>query len=125
MNPHHNRVIKLNVLHNENQDAILKKAKNLKTVPEPWGKVYLTKDLHPAMVMENNRIFRAKKELEKIPENKGKVKYEKGELKVDGVMKDSVMLPHPPRCSARGRDVGWQHMPRGLRCLATLSPEPL
>ena len=67
-------------------------AKKLKEASEPWGKVYLTKDLHPAMVTENNRILKLKRELEKIPENKGKVRYEKGELKLNGVVQDKNLF---------------------------------
>ena len=92
-NERYARAIKLNVVDKSNRNTIMKKSRELKEAAEPWKKVYINHDLHPAMVEENKRLRKKKKALQSLEENKEKeIKIEKGELKVDGEVVDSNLL---------------------------------
>ena len=92
-NERYARAIKLNVVDKSNRNTIIKKSRELKEAAEPWKKVYINHDLHPAMVEENKRLRKKKKALQSLEENKEKeIKIEKGELKVDGEVVDSNLL---------------------------------
>ena len=70
-----------------------KKSKETKNRQDPWNRVYINYDLHPADVEENKRLRKKKKTLLSKDENKNKeIKIERGSLFVDGVIVDSNIL---------------------------------
>ena len=91
--PNYHRIIKMNVHSKHSRDTIMNVTKKLKDVGPPWDKIYLKKDLHPAMIQENNRLRFKLKKLKSLEENNGKnVKIEKGKLKIDNVIVDQNLL---------------------------------
>ena len=54
----------------DKQRKILENAKNLKEVPE-YGRIYIRKDTHPTVRVEQNRLRKIEKEKAK-PQNTGK-----------------------------------------------------
>ena len=92
-NPAYHRVIKVGVGNKGTRDNILLKAKELKNAGDIWSKVYLKRDQHPIIIQENKRLWKKKKELEKLEENKDKlVKLEKGKLSIDGLVVDKNLF---------------------------------
>ena len=92
-NERYPRSIKCNVISKANRTDIAKKSKELKNRQDPWNRVYINYDLHPADVEENKRLRKKKKVLLSKDENKDKeIKIEKGSLFVDGVIVDSNIL---------------------------------
>ena len=73
------------------RNAMLEKAKNLKTAGLPFSNVYVKKDIHPAIRKEFNRLHRREREEKDKPENQGTViRYDSRErvLLRDGVVID-------------------------------------
>ena len=54
--PNYHRYVKVNVHVKMYCDAIINEAKKLKDVNSPWDNIYMKKDLHPAVIQENNRL---------------------------------------------------------------------
>ena len=77
------------------RDTVLKLAPKLKSLNEPWKRIYVKKDLHPVYVKENQRIRKKKKELimrYETDEEEHEITLIKGELKVDGLIVDRNMF---------------------------------
>jgi len=55
----------------QQRDTILQQAKNLKNADGPMSKVYMKKDLHPAVRKEMNRLRKREKEEKEKAENVG------------------------------------------------------
>ena len=76
------RLLKIDVQSKESRDAILEKARHLKTRNEPWCKVYVKKDVHIVYAKENQRLNNRRKELrEKNPNSD--IKIIDGKLLID------------------------------------------
>lgn len=87
-----NRPVLISLKTTSERNDILKVAKDLKTGPKEFRKIYLKKDVHPAVRREYNRLRQVEKEERGKPENEGKtVEYikETREIKVDGIAVDS------------------------------------
>ena len=91
----YNRVTKIILNDKSERDNILENAKKLKHVEDPWKNIYLKKDLHPAILEEDKRLNKKKKDLKKEQVNNGKeVIIERGKLKVDGIIVDQNLFFH-------------------------------
>ena len=55
----------------QSRNAILEKAKHLKSAGPPYSRVYIKKDMHPAVRKELSRLRRREKEEKEKPENQG------------------------------------------------------
>ena len=85
----HKRLVKVVLPSVKIRNVILDNTKKLKTLAEPWSKVYVNKDLHPVYQQENRRISSRFKELKNDPGNTGKtVALTKGKLLVEGNVVD-------------------------------------
>ena len=67
-NPNYNRHIKVDVRSKVIRDKIMNEAKKLKDVKAPWNAIYIKKDLHPAITLENNRLRFKMKKLKSLEE---------------------------------------------------------
>ena len=65
-------------VHNQGQrDSILKMAKQLKAANGPLSRVYIKKDVHPAVRQETARLWKREREEKEKPENMGiNIKYD-------------------------------------------------
>ena len=92
-NPSFHRYVKLTLESKEQRDQILQKARELKDKGEPWCKTYLKRDLHPAVLHENKRLWKKKKVMQQDEQYKNKeIKIDKGKLLVDGAVVDCNIL---------------------------------
>ena len=75
----------------QGRDKVLPLSSKIKSLPEPWSKVYLKKDLHPVYSKENQRIRKKRYDLQTQFTNNNEqreVKIVRGQLQVDGVTVD-------------------------------------
>ena len=75
----------------DERDKVLPLSSKLKSLPEPWSKVYVKKDLHPVYSKENQRIRKKRYDLQTQFNNNNEqreVKIVNGQLQVDGVTVD-------------------------------------
>lgn len=71
------RPILIVVTDQKERDMILTKAKNLKNAGNELSKVYIKKDVHPAVRRENARLWKREREEKEKPENMGvNIRYE-------------------------------------------------
>ena len=75
----------------DEREKVLPLSSKLKSLPEPWSKVYVKKDLHPVYSKENQRIRKKRYDLQTQFNNNNErreVKIVNGQLQVDGVTVD-------------------------------------
>ena len=85
------RAMKVVTTSAEERDKVLPLSSKLKSLPEPWSKVYVKKDLHPVYSKENQRIRKKRYDLQTQFTNNNEqreVKIVNGQLQVDGVTVD-------------------------------------
>ena len=84
-----NRAIKIKLPSKKERDEFLKGGNKLKTLNDPWKKIYIKKDLHPVYNQENTRMRKKFYALKSDPNNANKeIKLEKGILTIDGIPVD-------------------------------------
>ena len=91
------RPILVRVISREVRDTVLEKTKELKDAGEVYKKIYIKKDVHPAVRKEWNRLREAEKLEKEKPVNSGvEIRLDTRERKLyrDGVVIDS-WTPHP------------------------------
>ena len=85
----HKRLVKVVLPSVKIRNDILDNTKKLKTMNEPWSRIYINKDVHPVYQQENRRMSTRFKTLKNDPENAEKaILLTKGKLTVDGVVVD-------------------------------------
>ena len=72
------------------RNAILEKAKHLKTAGPPFSSVYIKKDIHPAIRKELSRLRRREREEKDKPENAGTVIAYDSKARV--LLRDGVVI---------------------------------
>lgn len=85
------RAMKVVTTSAEEREKVLPLSSKLKSLPEPWSKVYVKKDLHPVYSKENRRIRKKRFDLQTQFTNNNEqreVKIVNGQLQVDGVTVD-------------------------------------
>ena len=81
----------LKVTFGSDSRPVVANAKKLKGMPAPYDKIYIKKDMHPAVRREFTRLREAEKKLREDPDTQGRdIEYDRDSrtLKVDGVIVD-------------------------------------